>query len=315
MKMKCLLLAIITAIVLAVFMGGCTEDPDPNNNGNTSKIWDGTVDVSWYDESKTEFTITTAEQLAGLATLSENNDFSGITIKLDADIMLNDTKNWKNWEYWVNQGQTYEEVINFKPIMPANRWFSIKSFNGTFSGNSKKIIGLYGSCFINEVKGKGAVKNLKIMDSYISRDCPTGSNICVGYGVGSFASTIQRGSIISNCSSNANIGASGTTGGIVARNDEGQVRDCVYEGDIYVKRGCNECIIGGLVGLFYKQVGSGYENGCVIGNASGNIIVYGDERENCSTPMSLKNNGIVGAKEGQYADYGDGKFTGEIIKK
>ena len=32
-------------------------------------VWDGTVDTSWYDEAQTEFTITTAEQFAGLAYL------------------------------------------------------------------------------------------------------------------------------------------------------------------------------------------------------------------------------------------------------
>ena len=32
-------------------------------------VWDGTVDTSWYNETDTEFTITTAEQFAGLAYL------------------------------------------------------------------------------------------------------------------------------------------------------------------------------------------------------------------------------------------------------
>ena len=32
-------------------------------------IWNGTADTSWYNETSTEFEISTAEQLAGLAEL------------------------------------------------------------------------------------------------------------------------------------------------------------------------------------------------------------------------------------------------------
>lgn len=55
-------------------------------------VWDGTaVDTSWYNEhtSDSEFTITTAAELAGLAQLvNAGNDFSGKTIRLGADIDL-----------------------------------------------------------------------------------------------------------------------------------------------------------------------------------------------------------------------------------
>jgi hypothetical protein len=34
-----------------------------------SPAWDGTADTAWYNDSQTEFTITTPEQLAGLAEL------------------------------------------------------------------------------------------------------------------------------------------------------------------------------------------------------------------------------------------------------
>lgn len=52
--------------------------------------WDGAVDLSWYNGTDTEFTITTARQLAGLAALVNSNtaDFAGKTIRLGADISL-----------------------------------------------------------------------------------------------------------------------------------------------------------------------------------------------------------------------------------
>ncbi len=52
--------------------------------------WDGVVDLSWYNGTDTEFTITTARQLAGVAELVNSNttDFAGKTIRLGADISL-----------------------------------------------------------------------------------------------------------------------------------------------------------------------------------------------------------------------------------
>lgn len=52
--------------------------------------WDGAVDLSWYNGTDTEFTITTARQLAGVAELVNSNaaDFAGKTIRLGADISM-----------------------------------------------------------------------------------------------------------------------------------------------------------------------------------------------------------------------------------
>lgn len=52
--------------------------------------WDGAVDLSWYNGTDTEFTITTPAQLAGVAELVNSNttDFDGKTIRLGADISL-----------------------------------------------------------------------------------------------------------------------------------------------------------------------------------------------------------------------------------
>lgn len=66
---------------------------------NTLDTWDGSVDTSWYDANSTEFHITTAEQLAGLAELtnigidtgaSAGNSFEDKTIYLDCDLDLGD---------------------------------------------------------------------------------------------------------------------------------------------------------------------------------------------------------------------------------
>ena len=61
---------------------------------NEVDVWDGTSDTSWYNETDTEFHIKTAEQLAGLAELtnigidtgaSTGNTFDNKIIYLDCD--------------------------------------------------------------------------------------------------------------------------------------------------------------------------------------------------------------------------------------
>ncbi len=66
------------------------------NVGTTAAAWDGmTIDTSWYNTTDTEFTLTTAAQLAGLAAIVNGkatgiaaDDFDGKTIKLGADVDL-----------------------------------------------------------------------------------------------------------------------------------------------------------------------------------------------------------------------------------
>ncbi len=59
-------------------------------------VWYGSIDTSWYNTTDTEFTLTTAAQFAGFAAIAngtadgiEADTFKGKTIKLGADIDLN----------------------------------------------------------------------------------------------------------------------------------------------------------------------------------------------------------------------------------
>ncbi|MDR0517404.1 MAG: hypothetical protein LBH25_10220 [Fibromonadaceae bacterium] len=82
-------------LFLFVLLISCSGSKSIHGN---IRIWNGKADTKWYKKSETEFTITTPEQLAGLAKLvNSGNDFYGKTVKLGADIMLNDTAGWQNW--------------------------------------------------------------------------------------------------------------------------------------------------------------------------------------------------------------------------
>ena len=73
--------AIMVAVFAVPMMSG---DADA-----ATDAWDGTADTSWYDDTSTEFTLKTAEELAGLASIvNEGNQLSGKTIILDSDVDL-----------------------------------------------------------------------------------------------------------------------------------------------------------------------------------------------------------------------------------
>ena len=80
--------------------------------------WDGTADTSWYQDGISEFHLTTAEQLAGLAKIvnETGNVFQGVTVYLDTDVDLSGHE-------WVSIG-TGNNVANY--------------FGGTFDGQSKQ---------------------------------------------------------------------------------------------------------------------------------------------------------------------------------
>jgi hypothetical protein len=134
------------------------------------RIWNGKADTNWYEKSETEFTITTPEQLAGLAKLvNGGNDFYGKTVKLGANIMLNDTADWQNWaskpprNEWKPIGTYIDKVGERTPdffrghtgraleyflvpefIQRALRMASTSfPFSGTFDGGGFAVSGMY----------------------------------------------------------------------------------------------------------------------------------------------------------------------------
>lgn len=87
--------------------------------------WEGTAVTNWYNDTATEFTLTTAEQLAGFGVLVDGgNTFEGKTIKLGADIDLGGT-------------------ISFNPIGYSYSYKGGQVFKGTFDGQNHTISNLY----------------------------------------------------------------------------------------------------------------------------------------------------------------------------
>lgn len=92
---------------------GVTEDKATVEYFFTTR-WDGAVDISWYNDTDREFTLTNPAQLAGLAKLvKENVTFEGKTIRLGADIyLLRYEETGKPW--WDGIGITTSSTAVFK---------------------------------------------------------------------------------------------------------------------------------------------------------------------------------------------------------
>ena len=118
-------------------------------------------DTSWYvgHENDSTYILYNAEDLYGLAELSKENDFAGKTIRLGADIVINegDASEWgeKAPEYtWMPIGSEGEGTVNH--------------FAGTFDGDMHTISGVYhvtAAKFTGLFGGTAAgstVKNLKL---------------------------------------------------------------------------------------------------------------------------------------------------------
>lgn len=117
MKKKLLSLLLALCLVMALV-------PMTAFAADTMDTWDGTADTSWYDENKTEFHLQTAEQLAGMAKLVNDNtaNFKDKTVYLDNDLDLGGHE-------WISIGNGANTAGG--------------SFQGIFDGQSHVVYNLY----------------------------------------------------------------------------------------------------------------------------------------------------------------------------
>jgi len=237
-----------------------------------ASVWNGKTDTAWHNESETEFTITTPEQLAGFAELvNSGNNFEGKTVKLGANIMLNDTANWQSWAN----------------SQPANEWVPIGKkddgkFDGIFDGNGFAVSGVY----INSAKdyqglfgyvgSGGAIKKLGVVASYIKGKYHIGGlvgynhdgTISDSYFVGTITGDDNVGGLVGRnfgkVASSYSVGkvtGDEEVGGLVG-NNSGTITNSYFSGEVIGER--NE--IGGLVGRNFGKVASSYSAGKVTGD-------------------------------------------------
>jgi len=239
---RSLFLAAILLIAM-VFTFSCSGEGSVVDSIN-SDVWNGKINTSWYNSLQKEFTITTAQQLAGFAKLvNDGNMLSGKTIKLGADISLN-SRAWT-------------------PIGTIELGFS-----GIFDGNGHVIkdvfinnpdsdgMGLFGS-----LENNGEIKNLGVIDSYIIGNADVGG--IVGLSNGEISNSYFRGKVEGNEG----------IGGLVGDNNMGTISNSYSTGSVL-----SGIIGGGLVGVNSKSTISNSYSASIVNGVmyTGGFVGYND---------------------------------------
>ena len=274
------------------------------NDENGTDVWDGTTDTSWYNyEQTTTFEISTAEQLAGLAQLvNGGTNFSGKTIKLMADIQLNELD--ENGMPTAAEGKT--EPSQWTPIGTSQ-----KKFAGTFDGDGHTIAGLYindTAAVYNAYKGlfgnitaSAKVQNLVVTGDVMAKSANNTAPQYVGGIVGFNDGTVQ------NCGFQGSVSASKKNSAPSTNNNGGVVG--------YGK--ATNCWYFRKTGTFKLGVCGGTPTNCyhnVSGNSKGTY--YEDKAFGDGTVASLLNSGLTeGCKAWKAVVGGDyPSFLGENEK-
>ena len=210
------------------------------------------ADTTWYDSSTT-FTLNTADQLAGLASLvNSGNTFEGKTVELGGDISISG---------------------DWTPIGNA----TTTPFSGTFDGNGH-VVSL--SVTVDETTGglasipyglfganNGTIQNLGVAGSF-----EITSNNRVPY-FGSIAGYNQAGGVITDCFSSCDVSLTNLddnsviVGGIVGQN-MGMLENSYAVGDITATASGTYSYAGGIAGYNYHTILNCYAAGNVTAESS-----------------------------------------------
>ncbi|MBR4767349.1 MAG: hypothetical protein IK088_00040, partial [Lachnospiraceae bacterium] len=213
----CAVSAIGISVLLAYLISEFTKPEPVEKPANI-------LEVSWYAEDGDEFVITTAEELREFAELSEYYSFEGQTVRLGADIVLNEGN-----------------AADFKSDPPKNLWKPIVNFAGTFDGQGHTISGLYAESYSNEsalfirTDYHCTLKNFSLKNSYFRT---------TGY-VGSASIMANGGGTLIGIYSDAMIDHTGeNVGGIASMvTSNSSFEECWFDGSITTtRRG-----VGGIV--------------------------------------------------------------------
>ena len=271
MKKKLLSLLLALCLVMALV-------PMTAFAAETMDTWDGTADTSWYDEEKTEFYLQTAEQLAGMAKLINDDmaNFKDKTVYLENDLDLGGHE-------WISIGDGANTAGG--------------SFQGVFDGQSHVVYNLYSHEGLkSENKDNnnnlyrnglfGAIYNATVQNLGIENaDIVIPMNDTSTYGKGILVDWMTH-STIKNCY---------TTGSIT--------------GGSYIEK-----YIGGLAGFLNgnNSISQCYSTAAITGNYDGE---YYAEQEGGLEPMDCWDSlgGIVGASYTGQVTISDCWFGGEIV--
>ncbi|MBO4853754.1 MAG: hypothetical protein J5482_01225, partial [Oscillospiraceae bacterium] len=314
--LKSLTAALVQNLFLASDAQGhwdCSTDSLPVLSYFAAEYSNGTIPVNagWYDEEKTDFTLTTAAEFYVFAILSQTNNFDDKTVRLGADINLN-----PGWTANENGG-TGTTPTAWTPIgSTANR------FAGTFDGGGYTIRGVYlnnGNQYQGLFGGTDStavIQNFKLKNSYFTSTSAKDSHL--GSIVGSAAGRFEK--IYSDA---IVYGQNNYVGGLIGSNGSGKavtMTDCAFAGSATMNVD-GKGRVGGLIGLV-QSGGATIDNCLNTGEVAHKGIYVKDyvggfvgHVQSTSTVLSISNSvnhtnptytSNSGAKNGLFVGYNEG---------
>ncbi|MEM0517699.1 T9SS type A sorting domain-containing protein [Aequorivita flava] len=210
--------------------------------------WSDLADTSWYDAGQDEFTLSTAETLAGLAQLvADGNSFAGKTILIGGDIDL-DGNLWS--PIGVEFNIPFSGTVNGNDYVISNLWVNMPTtgmaglFGHTESASfsnlhldTANVIGDDNTgALIANLYNNGSIENCSAINVDVTGQYTTGGL------VGGFLtnSTITKSHAIGNVTGFAQVGGLAGTGW-----DNVIVAECYSEGTVTA-----DALTGGLIGSF-----------------------------------------------------------------
>ena len=261
-RMTSLLLVLAMCFAMlptAAFAAENTQEPtEPQEPQETqdAETWGDKADTSWYvHETESEYHITTAEQLAGLAKLVNDKtasvSFEGKTIYLDNDLDLSGCQ-WTP----IGNGSNFDRY-----------------FAGTFDGQYHKIMNLRHSYTGDElirnglfgvVSDGGTLKNLLVIDAdIVSND----QSLLAGI----LADWVNAGAV-ENCFTSGKIENNNgykLLGGLIGQCTGGtQVKGCGTDATVISTFDGDDCdTVGGLIGQWENSTDSSSITDCWFGGS------------------------------------------------
>lgn len=242
------------------------------------KSWLTFADTGWYTGKETTYTLTTAQQLAGLAKLASEQgvSFAGVTIRLGNDISLASIDGSSGSCTWMAIGPSLQ-----------------KPFSGTFDGQGHTIFameayntGSYAALF-------GCCVDARIEDLTVCGSAAGEARASYAAGLVSYA----KGCEIEDINVYVDVTAAGThAGGVAAYICDGTaMQSCFSYGSVSGKSG-----VGGIVGLCYSASDTltGCANfGAVIGAGAGAYGTGGIAGRLAGVMTKCANYGAVGGAD------------------
>ena len=267
--------------ILAVCMAGTMAltpfTPVGTLIGNTitieAKAAEASVDTSWYEDGQTEFTISTEAQLRGLAELvnKQNKLFSGCTVKLANDIVMDDSESFT--PIGLNRNRGFGGIFDGQNHTIKNMFIYNEIHNENLTG---LYVGLFGSA-IGKNSTTTTIKNLTVENATVIEKCDESTTIknvnqstqgtaaLVGYG---------KNIYIENCSvkdSNVSNDVLRTTGGLVGNLNGGSISECKV-----INTKVNGILSEGLLSGVIDTVGNPKTGPIVVDNAVKDVYVQGN---------------------------------------